>query len=91
LKQKLLYKDKAGNKLLVEGKVLAVRNMKGKLVSKADTDKFIRKAVKAKHSIVHTKAWKSTERPDRKPLTRTGQITKVTVHHAERKPMVRFL
>jgi hypothetical protein len=81
---KLLYKDKAGNKLLLEGKVLAVRNQEGKLVTKKDTDRLIRKAVREKPSILHMKEWHVTERPNMKPLTKGGQITRVTIHHEPR-------
>ena len=73
MRKTLLYKDKAGNKLLAEGTnrvKLAVRNREGKLINTQQTHQFIRKAIKEKPSIQQHPAFKKTEREG--PSRKTG-------------------
>lgn len=41
--KKLLFTDKAGNKLFKENKQLAIRNRQGRIITKGDTLKFLKR------------------------------------------------
>jgi len=55
---RVLYKDKAGNVLTVEGKKLAARNSKGQLVDTAGLKTMMRKAVRKKIKLKYYKKGK---------------------------------
>jgi len=47
-RKKLIHKDRAGNKLYLEGTKLAVRNKEGKVVKKSDARRFMKRKTVAR-------------------------------------------
>ena len=78
MKKRVLYTDKAGNKLLAEGTSrvkLAVRNVDGKLVTPKATTQFIHKAIREKPSIKQNIDFKKSERKG--PSRKTGKHSNI--------------
>lgn len=78
MKKTLMYKDRAGNRLYVEGSQkpkVTVRNAQGKLVTRTQSKRFVNQAIRNKPSLKTNERFKETQR--RKKTISHGSIFRI--------------